>query len=130
MRLIERKRWVIRRKHDGFILCGLAQNFHFKAPDQIGDTAVKTYRSEKQALSGFKMSWRKAAFEVEAVMLYEILSDEPPTIDPVHAAGGCYCRECSISGHCSAEDVFRIARIPDPFCCAGNNLTKKETQNA
>lgn len=47
-----------------------------------------------------------------------------PTIDPIHAAGGCYCRECLISGHCSTEDIFRIARVNDPFCCAGRFLMK------
>ena len=27
-------------------------------------------------------------------VLAEVLIDTAPTIDPVHAAGGCHCREC------------------------------------
>lgn len=130
MRLVERKRWAIRRKHDGFIMCGLARSFHFKAPDQIGNTAVKTYRSEKQALSAFEMSWGGIPFEVEAVMLCETLSDEFPTIDPVHAAGGCYCRECrhKDTNVCPAFDgPMRRTSLRIKHCSEGE---PKEAQDA
>lgn len=33
--------------------------------------------------------------DMRAVILAAVnIIDEQPTIDPVHAAGGCYCREC------------------------------------
>lgn len=73
MKLTERTRWVIRRKDTGEIMCGLAQAFHFKPVGEIGDTAIKTYRSEKQALSAFQMSWSHVNFEVEAVKVVESL---------------------------------------------------------
>lgn len=51
------------------------------------------------------------------------------TIDPVHAAGGCYCRECTYAEHlfngagkryelCKYEDEDSI-RLPDDFCSLG-----------
>ena len=33
------------------------------------------------------------------------LIDNAPTIDPVHAAGGCYCRECRFGRKPRAEDM-------------------------
>ena len=52
-----------------------------------------------------------------------------PTIDPVHAAGGCYCLESMYAEHllnvagtryelCQFEDVDG-ARWPDAFCSVG-----------
>lgn len=52
-------------------MCGLARQFHFKPIEEIGNTAIKTYRSEKQALSAFDMSWGHVNFEVEAVRVVE-----------------------------------------------------------
>lgn len=46
---IERKRYVVMRKNRTEIWCGLAQNFHFKKIDDVGESAIKTYRTEKQA---------------------------------------------------------------------------------
>ncbi len=57
--LIYRKRWVI-IKDDSEIFCGLARNYQFKHFVSIGDTAIKTYRSERTARSGFLASWRDA----------------------------------------------------------------------
>ena len=48
---IERKRYVVMRKNRTEIWCGLAQNFHFKKIDEIGESAIKTYRTEKQAMT-------------------------------------------------------------------------------
>lgn len=73
MKLTERTRWIIRRKDTGAIMCGLAQQFHFKPIEEIGDTAIKTYRSEKKALSAFEMSWGHVNFEVEAVKVKETM---------------------------------------------------------
>ena len=52
-----------------------------------------------------------------------------PAVDPVHAAGGCYCRECTYAEHllngagkryelCKYEDEGSI-RFPDDFCSVG-----------
>lgn len=58
---IQRKRYVIIREgKDGpEIFCGLARNFIFKPIDKIGETAIKTYRSEQQAEATFNKSWRR-----------------------------------------------------------------------
>lgn len=53
---INRERWVITR-NDREIFCGLARNFKFKPIDRIGDSAVKTYLSEKKAIAAFNKSW-------------------------------------------------------------------------
>lgn len=71
MRLTERTRWIIRRKDTDEIMCGLARQFHFKTVEKIGDTAIKTYRSKKQALSAFEKSLGHVKFEVEAVKVVE-----------------------------------------------------------
>lgn len=73
MKLIERTRWIIRRKDNGEIMCGLAKNYQFKRPDKIGDTAIKTYKSETKALAAFEKSWCNPEFEVEAVKVKESL---------------------------------------------------------
>lgn len=38
--------------------------------------------------------------EYGTMYFYEIsdMVDDEPTVDPVHAAGGCYCRECRYCG--------------------------------
>ena len=57
-----------------------------------------------------------------------------PTEDPVHAAGGCYCRECMYAEHllngagkryelCKYEDEDSI-RLPDDFCSLGKRKIK------
>lgn len=68
--LIERERWVIRRKSDGAIFCGLAQNYKFRQPEDIGQAAIKTYRSAKQALAAFDASWSDN-LDVEAIKVVE-----------------------------------------------------------
>ena len=64
---------------------------------------------------------------------WEILAKETlrevPLVDPVHAAGGCYCRECMYAEHllngagkryelCKYEAEDSI-RLPDDFCSVG-----------
>lgn len=43
--------------------------------------------------------------------------DALPTIDAVHAAGGCYCRECR--WHCNCKIEYHGQFGPNSFCCAG-----------
>lgn len=83
---IERKRWIIRRKSDGAIVCGLARDYQFKTPDKIGATAIKTWRSEKQALAAFDRSWGEG--DVEAVEVVEALwtPDAVPKEGPLDEA--------------------------------------------
>lgn len=73
MKIIDRERWIIRRKDTEEIMCGLARNYMFKPADFIGDTAIKTYKSEEKALAAFQKSWRKPEFDVEAVKVMESL---------------------------------------------------------
>jgi hypothetical protein len=56
---ITRQRWIIVRNETD-ILCGLTRNYDFKPIHKIGDTAIKTYRSKKSALSSFRKCWRGA----------------------------------------------------------------------
>lgn len=62
--------------------------------------------------------------------------NEAPTIDPVHAAGGCYCWECEYrtkdtrwtrAGFCGRRDAgpMMIAR-PDDFCSRGKRREENE----
>lgn len=68
---IERERWVIMRNNRTEIFCGLARNYKFKPINDIGNTAIKTYRSKNTALSSFESSWHRH-FEVEAVRIKEV----------------------------------------------------------
>ena len=72
MVLVNRERWVIRRKDNGYLLCGLARDYHFCSPEALGDVSLKTYRSKRQALSAFDRSWG-TSLDVEAVRVRETL---------------------------------------------------------
>ena len=66
MRLhIQRYRWAIVRDRKE-IFCGLAQGYQFKAIDDVGNTAIKTYSSEQKARAGFMMSWCGAQKLIDA----------------------------------------------------------------
>lgn len=62
--------------------------------------------------------------------------DEAPTIDPVHAAGGCYCRECKYQDFDDAYNKrwcnrdlggHKVKTDGSGFCDRGR---KKEAQDA
>lgn len=55
---IVRKRYVIVRNGTE-IFCGLSKEFQFKPINNIGNTAIKTYVSEKMAWASFEKSWRR-----------------------------------------------------------------------
>lgn len=58
-------------------------------------------------------------YGIESVMEY---IEQMPTIDPVHAAGGCYCRECLYFDGEYCEDgsyLFVTRTDPDDFCSRG-----------
>ena len=46
---IERKRYVVMRRNRTEIWGGCARNFSFRKVNNIGEFAIKTYRTEKQA---------------------------------------------------------------------------------
>ena len=72
---ISRKRYVVMRKNRTEIWGGCARNFYFKPVDDIGDFAIKTYRTEKQAKSSCS-SWDRD-FEVVEVVETLISTDHP-----------------------------------------------------
>lgn len=63
---IKRKRYIVTRNNRTEIWCGLARCYHFVPVESIGNTAIKTYRTENQARSGCS-SWDRD-FEVIPVM--------------------------------------------------------------
>lgn len=66
---IERTRYVVIRKEDGYIFCGVAKNYDFKDPNDLGDTPFKTFPSEAKAIDGFKRSYGDiCAIEVKKVI--------------------------------------------------------------
>lgn len=46
----------------------------------------------------------------------DIVEDEPAAADVVEVVR---CADCCAHGSCLTEDTFKIARIKDPYCCAG-----------
>ena len=72
---IERKRYVVMRNNRTEIWCGLSKNFHFKPISDIGDVAIKTYRTENQALSGCS-SWDRDFEVVPVIETIEIIDNE------------------------------------------------------
>jgi hypothetical protein len=71
---ISRKRWVVIRNGKE-IFCGLARAFKFKAIDDIGDTAIKTYLSRNKAIASFQSSWNMCADDIyEVVEVTETIS--------------------------------------------------------
>ena len=71
---IERTRYIIRRKSDNAIMCGLARCFQFKKELEIGNTAIKTYVSEKKALSAAWSSYRYTENDVCIEKVIETIS--------------------------------------------------------
>lgn len=82
-KVITRKRYIIVR--DGtHIMCGLARQYYFKPIDNIGDTQIKTYSSEKKAIAGFERSWhRKIGDEYQVVEVEEVIKVK----DDLHSGG-------------------------------------------
>lgn len=72
-KVITRKRYIIVR-NGTHIMCGLARQYYFKPIDDIGDTQIKTYSSEKKAIAGFERSWnRKIGDEYQVVEVEEVI---------------------------------------------------------
>ena len=71
---IERNRWCVMRNNRTEIWCGLSKSFHFKSIDNIGDTAIKTYRTAAQAKAGCS-SWVRDFEVVPCTETLEIHSE-------------------------------------------------------
>lgn len=54
---ITRIRYVVMTSDRKKIFCGLARNYQLKDIEDIGDTSIKTYLSERKAKSSFLSSW-------------------------------------------------------------------------
>ena len=63
---IQRKRYVVMRNNRTEIWGGCAKHFYFRPITDVGDFAIKTYRSEKQAESSF--SYWHDDFEVVPII--------------------------------------------------------------
>lgn len=72
--LISRERWIVRRKSDGAIFCGMTRSYEFRKPEEIGHAAIKTYRSEKKALAAFDSSW-SSSHDIEPVKVVETIAE-------------------------------------------------------
>jgi hypothetical protein len=57
--IIKRERYAVTRetKNGNEILCGLAKDYHFKPFGKIGDTSIKTYKSEAKARAAYGRSF-------------------------------------------------------------------------
>lgn len=71
---IERTRYIIRRKSDDAIMCGLSRCFQFKKESELGNTAIKTYVSEKKALLAVWSSYRYTENDVYIEKVIETIS--------------------------------------------------------
>lgn len=90
---------------------------------RLGDVDKLLYRKRKVMFFGLGQDDECWGF---AVPVEEI--DKAPTIDPVHAAGGCYCRECkhrtgiALGMRCKLYSFPPNAWVyskPDDFCSRG-----------
>ena len=71
---IIRQRYAIVDKNKNLIFCGLARDYTFKKLNDIGDTAIKTYRSEAQARDAFFRSWGDDR-DIQIIKVNEIIED-------------------------------------------------------
>ncbi len=62
MLTIKRTRYVVVNNHNE-IFCGLAQHYTFKPIDNLGNTAIKTYLSERKAQLSILSSWHGSTKE-------------------------------------------------------------------
>lgn len=72
---IERKRYIVRRKRDHAIMCGLARDLKFKSEGEIGDTAIKTYSSAKKAYNAVKSSFGYEDEEIYIEQITEVITN-------------------------------------------------------
>jgi hypothetical protein len=71
---IERKRWIVRRRHDGAIMCGTAKNYQFRIESEIGNAKICTYMSEAKAYASAYQSYHYDEAQVVAEPVAEIIT--------------------------------------------------------
>lgn len=59
---IKRERFVVMNDKNE-IFCGLARAYRFTPINDIGNSAIKTYATEKRAITSFLSSWRHSEKE-------------------------------------------------------------------
>ena len=74
--------------------------------------------------------------EIKNINTYDLVAlkkvERAPAVDPVHAAGACYCRECKHFGHNLENDTYCsiINGLTDPeeydFCSYGEPMEDAE----
>lgn len=74
MMYIERKRWIIRRRHDDAIMCGTARNYQFRLESEIGNAKICTYMSEAKAYVAAQQSYGYDETKVLAECVAEVIS--------------------------------------------------------
>lgn len=121
---IERKRYVVMRKNRTEIWGGLARHYRFRSIEDIGDYPIKTYRTEKQALSSCS-SWDR---DFEVVPVIETLeSTDQPTADVVEVVR---CKDCKWwhSGGCAfRKDSTPDLPSADDYCSHGERRERDES---
>ena len=111
---IERKRFVVMRKNRTEIWGGCAKNFYWRSIDDVGEFAIKTYRSEKQARTC--SAWDRD-FEVVPI-LETIVSIDGPT--EKEGEKKMTCKECihyemcgkGVDGSMDRDQLFFESRCP------------------
>lgn len=73
MMYIERKRWIIRRRHDDAIMCGTARNYKFRLESEIGNAKICTYMSEAKAYAAAQQSYGYDETKVLAECVAEVI---------------------------------------------------------
>ena len=68
-----RERWVVFRESDNKIFCGSARNYQWKDLNDIGNTNICTYMSEKKALAAVCASYGYGEDQVRAERVNEML---------------------------------------------------------
>ena len=69
------------------------------------------------------VGWLANKENKEVADMIEDCIENTPTIDPVHAAGGCYCRECVYANRPGDNivycDNFERDMMPNDYCSVG-----------
>lgn len=71
---IERKRWIVRRRHDDAIMCGTARNYQFRRESEIGNAKICTYMSEAKAYAAANQSYGYDETKVIAEPVAEVIT--------------------------------------------------------
>lgn len=71
----ERIRYIVRRKRDSAIMCGLDRDFEFSKERKIRATAIKTYSTENKAYTAAKSAFGYEEHEVYLEKIREVISN-------------------------------------------------------